>query len=132
MILRQISADARDAAAQQAVAWGYPRPITSYEKTSRWFMANDRLGGLPKVIFWFTDGPSDRSLCLHAITQPGTRLPQGSVDLTLIVAGLLDADRVHVALEGDFPGVPVAALRRYLRIRGWKEDGLGVYKDLGG
>lgn len=130
MILRQVSAAAREAAAEQAVAWGYPRPITAYEKASRWFMAAEHLGGLPDVLFWFTDGPTDRSLCLHAITQPKTHLPQGSLDLALTVAGLLDADRVHVILS-ELPGVPVEALKRYLRIRGWKEDELGAYKDLG-
>lgn len=133
-MIRQIPVGERWIAADRAQAWGYPRPIAPREvETGYWFEDG-------RAICWFVtplpDGP-ENMLAVHAIGDPEARrrVPIGDPRTMVaveVIAELLGAHRLYSLIPREMVGgpMPIRAMRRYLRARGWAEDDLGCYKQL--
>jgi hypothetical protein len=130
--MREVPMSERPHAAEQAMKWGYPREILPEEvRDGTWINYRDR------GLVWFVTGPVEDSVAVHAIAKPACGIPLGSPEAmhTLeVVAELLGAKRVYSMVpewESNL-GKTAKLMRRYLRMRGWEQTDIGVYKELGG
>ena len=128
---REVPQADRCEVAKLALEWGYPREIHEFElQDGAWVKYGE------KVLIWFTPGPEEDTVCLHVIGDPVHSKGLGSARNLMAletIAELLGANRLYALLsvEHTAQGVPVAAMRRYLRMRGWAENQWGAYRDLG-
>lgn len=120
-----------------AMDWGYPRAIEPEEvEEGKWF----RLERDQKTVAvcWFIALPKpapDSWLAVHAIGDPKARRVEaiGSPHVLnglKILAEVFGADRLYAPCPVASV-LPHKVLRRYLSIRGWSEDELGAYVELG-
>jgi hypothetical protein len=138
VIYREVPERARSVFADMAYGWGYPRKIQDEEiEAGTWIMALECPGSDAVGLAWFTPGPTQTppSVSLHAIGLPGHGMigTDRNLHALQVIAGLMGADRLYAILQpSDIPaGVPVGAMRRYLRMRGWHEDDWGAYCEIG-
>ena len=129
-------------AARLAEAWGYPRAISEREvERGIWFRFSDGSG-----IAWLLEphpdwagllAPGVPALVWHGIGSPAARKRRARVlspRTAAFVEGYaesLGAQRLYSLVPDLTPGVPAAAMRRYLARYGYVADKLGSYKDLG-
>ena len=129
-------ADGAEEAARTVAFWGYPREISKREVEEGIWFANGR------AIAWFI-APADvdkavlgkRVLCVHGCADPSqtTRAFTAEAEAFICsVARKLGAWKLYSLIPHETPGMPVAAMRRYLRRYGWSEDRYGSFKLLGG
>ena len=115
--------------------WGYPRELSAHEvEHGLWYTNGDGLAWLIPPLPEGTAIPEsaasfglERSLSLHARARPGAGRPlltQRSELAIQVLAEVQGAERLRVLLPG-------AALARYLSWRGWQQDELGCYRELG-
>ena len=129
--IREVLPEDRPAAAAEAMAWGYPRPIEEDEaERSAWVRYGD------DVLVWFDTGPEPDALAVHGCAAEEARGALGSPRAMIameVVAELLGASRLYsvTGLVGQETRVPRKAMRRYLRMRGWQECEFGNFRDLG-
>jgi len=140
--VRQIEPGDRWQYALLAESWGYPRRVSHREvERGNWFVNGD-------AIVWFIspveDGApvpegfeNDQVLAVHGIGDPvrrkaGAVLNSRSSVVLEVIAELLGARKLYSLIPKETPGMPVDAMRRYLRRFGWVEDEFGSYKLLGG
>lgn len=120
--------------------WGYPRELSAEEvHTSQWYLlsgSSDTIG-----VAWFHRCPDPCPgdwWAIHAIAEPAARR-RGVIGTQEImrklegIAETLGAVRLYSLVPKELrgSGLPVDTMRRYLRKRGWSEDPLGAYIDLG-
>jgi hypothetical protein len=110
-------------------AWGYPRALDAADLSGLWYE-------LPEGIVWlvWVDG-LDHTLAIHGCARPGRRRWLGrDENMTLLVetARELGAKRLYSPLPEipEAKHLPVRAMRRYFRMRGWEQDALGPFLDL--
>jgi hypothetical protein len=130
--LRPVPDDQKAETARQAEVWGYPRDINQMEINSSLFA---RYGNL--AIIWFMDGPEPESFQIHAVTSPLAGSVMGTLENVAkvkAVAEWMGAKRLYSLIPRceATEHLPVEAMRRYFRIRGWEENQWGSYVDLGG
>jgi len=129
--IREVLPEDRYAAAAEAMAWGYPRPIEEDEaERSAWVRYGD------DVLVWFESCELPKTLALHGCATPSARGALGSPRAMIaveVVAELLGAERLlaFAASPGGNSELPSRAMRRYLRMRGWQECEFGNFRDLG-
>ena len=130
-------ADGAEEAARTVAFWGYPREISKREIEHGIWFANGR------AIVWFIALSELDSLplgggtvfCVHGIADPGQTgqaLTAEAEAFLCSVARKLGASKLYSLIPHETPGMPVAAMRRYLRRYGWSEDRYGSFKLIGG
>lgn len=113
-------------ALNKIVKWGYPREITYSEWSGGiWIEFHDR------AIIWF-EKLTDDAMSVHACANPYHKGEVGTPEniyVLEVVAQLLGAKKLYAYTPTQNP--QNRAMRRYMRIRGWREDELGTYKEFG-
>lgn len=130
MRIEQVHDDNKAESAQLVASWGYPRTIPTDERDKAlWVIALEDSAVLGFV--WFLQCGESPNVFAHVCSDPEINLSKSQIFfaevMVQVVAGLLGAHRVYAPLKDvKHP------MRRYLRNRGWKEDTLGSYIELGG
>lgn len=130
-----VAHDDRHGAAEQAMAWGYPREIEDEEvDASSWLRFGD------DVIVWFGLGINDESLTPYLCIKPESRGRVASARAMTgieIVGELLGAKFLYMFLPPpeiweDTRYPPAMVTRRALRRYGWVDCGdFGIKRNLG-
>jgi hypothetical protein len=120
LFIEQKSAEAREAAAMDALSWGFPRPIYAYElEIGFWF----RLG--PSTVVWYENGGEDSNeYAVHVAVDPEKRFYWPSRSFLkgyLELAQSIGAHRLRFIPAADDDGVT-----RILERMGWQPDGVGL------
>ncbi len=131
---RYIREDSGFLASVTVGAWAYPREVSSAEiYQGRWYRFGD------EAIVWFLEIPETTGwIQVHVCSNPGVQgmigTPRAMVVLE-VLAELMGGTRLYAILPdgiGELSDREKAVTRRYLRMRGWTEDCLGMYTELGG
>ncbi len=113
--------------------WNYPREITTLELANAKFYMYGT-----EALTWLMEIDGTPWIQVHAASKPGSRGMVGTpraMILLEVLAELMGGTRLYAVLPdgiGELSDREKAVTRRYLRIRGWTEDCLGMYTELGG
>lgn len=120
-------------------SWHYVRPVP-LEELERAFVVGllDTENEDVEALAWLVQGPEPDALAVHACRAPESQVEIGTAENLeglKALAEVLGACRLYSHLPAAFaqsrPDIPIRAMRRYFRARGWKEDEHGPYVALG-
>lgn len=138
MIWRRVPDEDRPGCAEQVERWGYFRTVSQAEVYGcTWFaLCRKEADGEDEgvALLWFTAAPESDALAAHICSDPierGNLSTPDQMHAVEVIAGLLGADRVYSVLVGA-KDLRVEVVKRWLRIRGWREHEYGMCREIGG